>query len=356
MSKHPRALIAPLLTAIIAGWPGIYTAAEQTRHSAGEEPARTQILHQLDASHELIDIEVEGQVFSMLYRPAMTPTPHGALLILPDPGVAEAWLEQVRALTNYLPEHGWSVLGIQPPSLQQERLPERTLPVLTDIAPPTTPETVTTAPAETGTPATTETTSTPASMSPTDPAAAATGPPTPSFEQQIEQRLEQARNTLAKRNPGKQLVVMGMGRAAIWSTAWTARQDENTHLLLIDPHPDPLAPDSLNELLKRMETRTIIDLYHHPLPGYPEAEPDARQRRLSAERLGLARYHQSRLPGVFRGWQAEMPWLVRHVRGILERMLLDEDAENTDTEAATPEADRRLQTPPGLQAVNGGER
>ncbi len=327
---------APLLLCTLSS---LSLAAEPARHSAGVDSVEQQILQQVDHSHELLDIQADADRFSLLYRPAMTHTPHGALLIVPDPGVAEGWLEQVRALANYLPEHGWAVLAVEPPAVPTAELPKRTLPVMTGIKPrPAVPATETEAEA----PAAAPTSATaPAETADTETAVAAK----PTYREQLQQRLKLAWQELEQRNEGKQKVVIGIGQGAVWSTALAIANGKGTSLVLIDPRPDVKAEESLNGLLQALEAHSVIDLYHSPLPGYPDAEPDARQRRLQAARLGLTRYHQSRLPGVFRGWRSDMPWLVRHTRGLLERTLLDHTPEAGSE--AMPEALPLMQTPPG---------
>ncbi len=314
-------------------------AAEPERYSAGIDDLEQQILQQVDHSHELIDIQADADRFRLLYRPAMTPTPHGALLIVPDPGVAEGWLKQVRALADYLPEHGWTVLALEPPTVPTAELPERTLPVMTGLSPqPAAPVTDT----EAATPPEPTANTTPAAPA-EEPAA--TEAEAPAYKEQLKQRLELAWQELEPRNEGQQTVVIGIGRGAVWSTALAIAKGEETSLVLIDPRPDAEAEESLNKLLAELEAHSVIDLYHSPLPGYPDAEPDARQRRLTAARLGLVSYHQSRLPGVFRGWRSDMPWLVRHTRGVLERILLAPEPE--EAPEARLAAEPLTQTPPG---------
>ncbi|GAA0689429.1 hypothetical protein GCM10009104_14860 [Marinobacterium maritimum] len=329
---------APLLLCILSSHS---LAAEPARHSAGVDSVEQQILQQIDHSHELLDIQADADRFSLLYRPAMTPTPHGALLIVPDPGVAEGWLEQVHALANYLPEHGWAVLALEPPAVPTAKLPKRTLPVMTGIKPrPATPAAETEAEVPAALPV-----SATAPAETTDTATSAAE--TPAYREQLQQRLKLAWQELEQRNEGKQKVVVGIGQGAVWSTALAIASGEETSLVLVDPRPDVEAEDSLNDLLKALEAHSVIDLYHSPLPGYPDAEPDARQRRLQAARLGLTRYHQSRLPGVFRGWRSDMPWLVRHTRGLLERILLDAQPEEESDATPAP----LMQAPPGLPAL-----
>ncbi|MBR9828592.1 MAG: DUF3530 family protein [Oceanospirillales bacterium] len=303
------------------------SAADLPRYSAGSDTPQAYILQQLGGSHELIDVNVEGDQFRLLYRPAMTPKPLGAVLLLPDPGSGNSWLEQVRALMAYLPEHGWTVIAVEPPELPSNQTPQRTAQT-------------------TGTATATNLTV----DENTDPSSNAT-PPAMSFAQQMQQRLQEAHNTLVRRAPDlRQRIITGMGRSAVWSAAWAQGKDDGVNLLLIDPRPSPETEQSLEALLPLTGRRTLIDLYHAPLPGYPNAEPDARQRRLLAHRASLKHYHQSRLPGAFRGWQADMPWLTRHVRGLLERIILDDSRKLRGKKTETPSLP--VQTSPGSKPIS----
>ncbi|MBV0933048.1 DUF3530 family protein [Marinobacterium weihaiense] len=299
------------------------SAAEPERHGAGIPVPQARILQQLGLGHELIDVDIEGNRFRLLYRPAMTPKPSGAVLLLPDPGSAEAWLEQVRALTAYLPEHGWTVIAVEPPELPDSPVPTRTSPAADSASAPAAAE---------------------------GSSATASGPTVLSFEQQMAQRLQEAHDTLGRRAPElRQRIITGIGRSAVWGVDWAQGKDDGVNLMLIDPRPSPGARQPLHTLLPLVGRRTLIDLYHAPMPGYPDAEPNARQRRLLARRADLKHYHQSRLPGVFRGWQGDMPWLTRHVRGLLERIILD-DSRKLRGKMETPVP--RVQAPPGSAAIN----
>lgn len=327
MSTRP--VIACTLAALLAFGPA--GAAEPPRHAAGGEPSPEHMLQQLAPGHEWIDVEIDQRRFSLLYRPAMGSPPLGTLLLLPDPGLADGWLVQARTLSDYLPEHGWAVLAVAPPPLPPTAVPKRTLPVLTTLGEQPSGGANPTAVAD-------------ARVTTADSSAAA-ATTEPAFAERMQQRLALGWNELRQRHQGQQQVVVGFGRAAVWAAALAGQHGPDTALLLIDPQPDPLAPAALPAQLAELKEQAVIDLYHHPLPAYPEAEPDARARRLEAARLGLSRYRQSRLPGVFRGWQVEAPRLARQARGMLQRVLLD-PAAASEAAVETPPAALE-QTPPG---------
>ena len=306
-------ILPALLTVTLA-----QAADDTSRTAAGVMTPEEQLLQTLDTSYELLQLDTGSDRFSLLFRPAMAPTAKGNLLLLPDTGVADAWLEQTRALIDYLPEHGWNVLIAQPPAPPDPTLPERTLPVMKRLAggqgeppsaadaPPATP------------PAASEENASSEGGNTESPAVE------PPYPDQLNNRLQSAWAELSQRGSGKQKLVMGIGSSASWAAQFALSQGEDVSLVMLNPRPAQQAPEGLESLLEKLDQRKVVDLYYHPLPGYPNAEPDAQQRRLLARRLGMAQYHQSRLPGVFRGWQTDMPWLTRQVRGILERVFQEQ--------------------------------
>ena len=300
-----------------------YAADEIERPQAGVMAPADQITQALDSSYQLLELDTGSDRFALLFRPAMTPNAKGNLLLIPDTGIADAWLEQSRALTAYLPEHGWNLLVVQPPDPPQPPLPARTLPSHQQTEPPATD---TEAP-----PAAADGAQTADEGGTSDADVANDESPSVSFPDQINARLQTAWSELSQRGSGKQKLVLGIGSSATWGAQFVLAQGGNMDLIIFNPRPAPEAPDSLAELIIKLKQRQIVDLYHHPLPGYPDAEPDARQRRLLARRIGMSGYHQSRLPGVFRGWQGDTLWLARQVRGIMERVFWSEEVEAPET-------------------------
>ncbi|MDY6890712.1 MAG: DUF3530 family protein [Pseudomonadota bacterium] len=307
------------------------------RHAAGRLDAAERLLLQLEADAELITLQREDSRFFLIFHPADAPTPQGNLLIMPDTGVGPGWVEQSSAISRYLAEHGWNTLILQPPTPPDPPLPERTLPTMRVIR-------AGSSAAEPAAPATAEGGASAPAQPPAEPAAEATTPLP--FAEQVRQRLALARTELQQRSheASKINVLLGIGGSAPWVAAMAVEWGEKWDLVMINPRPGKAAEADLFTLLPRLKGR-VIDLYYLPLPGYPEAAPDARLRRRLARRAGMSNYHQSRLPGLFRGWQHEMPQLVRQLRGLMERILL--------ANPEPPEAEQKPppppQTPPGIR-------
>lgn len=310
-------------------------STSQVRHIAGKQSRAEQLLKQLEPSDELISLEQEGDHFFLIFRPAVAVIPVGNLLILPDLNAANGWAEQTAAISHYLARHGWNTLRLEPLAPPPPSLPERTLPSMRTIHTGSAPAgSAESAPEE------------PDAASQTD--ASTTDAPNAEqpFIERVRQRLSLANTELQQRGHADTdiNVILGIGSSAAWAAEYAAESGEEWDLVLINPHPGE-GGSSLNELLPRVEGR-VIDLYYLPLPGYPQAEPDARLRRELATRNGMTDFHQSRLPGVFRGWQPEMPQLTRQLRGIMERVLVT-DSDERETPVVKPAPDN--QTRPGLR-------
>ncbi|MGD9861108.1 MAG: DUF3530 family protein [Marinobacterium sp.] len=311
--------------------PGDDTAP--ARHSAGSLDDAELLLLQLEANAELISLELEETAFFLIFRPGVAPVPVGNLVIMPDTGVGVGWAEQGTAISRYLSAHGWNTLILQPPSPPNPALPKRTLPSMRAIRAGTTPDT----------PPTPQTETEPTQSGSEDTAEATPEMP---FADQVRQRLSLARTELQQRSHEDTEInaILGIGSSALWAAALAAELGDEWDLVMINPRPSEASEANLIELLPRIKGR-IIDLYYLPLPGYPEAAPDAQLRRQLVIRTEMLDYHQSRLPGVFRGWQHEMPQLVRQLRGIMERILLAEPKVPESKQLPAPEN----QTAPGMR-------
>jgi hypothetical protein len=311
------------------------TSTDPTRHTAGGLDFAGRLLLQLEADAELISLTLENTAFFLIARPAVAPVPVGNLLIVPDIDADVGWADQSLSISRYLAEHKWNTLTLQPPSPPDTALPERTLPSLRAI--------------RAGSSAAAQSSASddqPQVDAGDESAAGDEGSSPMPFAEQMRQRLSLALTELQARSHDdtETNALLAIGRSASWAAALAMELGEEWDLILINPRPDDNAESSLQTLLPRIEGR-IIDLYYLPLPGYPEAAPDARLRRQLATRNEMTDYHQSRLPGFFRGWQPEMPQLARQLRGIMERVLLTEPEE----EAAEPESIPETEAPPGLR-------
>ncbi len=320
-----------------ANAPGTDTALLYSieRHEAGALPMASQLRRLLPADTVVLTLEAGTQRFHALRQEPEQAEPTGAVLLLPDPGIGPAWLQQAAALRFDLARNGWLTLAVEPPPPDRPPVPERTLPVMKSIG---------AASAATGTSA-----AAPAAGNRdtgTDQTAATT--PAAPFAERFQERVDLALEEL-RQTPTEVLIVVAFGRAAPWATQYVTEHPElNLALMLIDPLPDEQADaPNLDQLWSRLGGTRVIDLFHEPLPGYPQAAPDARVRRAQARRAELSGYYQSRIAAPFTGWNNEMPWLTRSARGLIRSRILEPLA------AEKAVADNRVpapagQTPPGL--------
>ncbi len=315
------------------------------RFSAGSASSAEQLTQALAGDTRVLTLESDSESFHALLQLPAEPEPLGAILLVADPDTAEAWAEQVAALHFALARHGWITLALQPPSPVPASVPPRTLPVRAQLTPVTAVAPTEPAP-DTATPETT----TPAPATPVEESAATATLPQ-SFAEQFNERLALVSEELDNLQNGSSSIriLLAIGRAAPWAMDYVAGHPQNAlQLVMIDPQPDPAegAP-VIGELWDKLGEARVVDLYHAPLPGYPQAAPDARMRREQAQRQQLANYYQARLPGSFTGWEAQMPWLVRSVQGTLEKQILEPIRAAAELKAAAAANPPPSQRPPG---------
>lgn len=307
------------------------------RSSAGDLPLDSKLRQLLPADTVVLTMEVGEQRFHALRQEADREEAVGGLLLVPDPAIGTAWIEQVEALRFDMAQKGWLTLALEPPRPDQQPLPERTLPVMQSFA-------GTSSAASAAAPANSE-----PQASETD-SSANQEPPQPPLAPFAERFTERMDLTLEQLTTDslEPIVVIAFGRATPWVMDYLSQQtDSGLPLVMIDPMPDfsPEAPLFAN-LWDNLEETRIIDAYHSPLPGYPQAAPDARIRKGQARRAGIDNYLQVRIAGPFTGWQEEMPWLTAKIRGLIKSEILAPLAEEKEQqqEAQTPQA----QNPPGM--------
>jgi len=311
------------------------------RSEAGNPPLDERLGQQLPADTSVLTLEVGDQRFHALRQEAEGPEPLGWILLLPDPGIGPAWTQQVEALRFDLARHGWLTLALEPPQPNPPELPERTLPVMKSLDAAS--AAVADPQAQAGNASDSGSNNDPEND--TDD----TEPLRP-FGERFNERVALALEQLP-RQQGEARILLAIGRAANWSAAFVAARPElDVGLILLDPLPDrqentPL----LSELWQQLGSTRVLDLYHAPLPGYPQAAPDARIRRTQAQRAKMEHYHQSKIAPPFIGWQRQMPWLTQIVRGAIKSRIVEPLA---TTQGQEPQArpSEPLQTRPGAPA------
>ncbi|MFC6669671.1 DUF3530 family protein [Marinobacterium aestuariivivens] len=252
----------------------------------------------LSAETETVWLETNSDRTLTLYYPAIQANPVGALILLPDEHRHPDWPTDLHPLRIGLAQHGWDTLAVSLPAADPPPIPERTLPVSSASASP--------APSSTT----------------TEPPAPATGaePPLESYGERVEKICEAAMRHLESRQR-ERLILLGSGTGATWA-AQCAKRFQDSHklsLILLEPRiPEtPRAPE-LTTLMPELKM-AILDLYRLPDTPLDRGDDRARRRAHAMQRAGAGQYHQSRLPPRL---PDDGDWLVREVRGRIDRYLL----------------------------------
>lgn len=306
------------------------------RSSAGNLPLDSKLRQLLPADTVVLTMEIGEQRFHALRQEADREEPVGGLLLVPDPAIGTVWVQQVEALRFDLAQKGWLTLAMEPPQPDEQPLPERTLPVMQSFA---------SGAASAAEPVANEAeeTNTGNNVSDEQPEA-----PLAPFAERFAERMDLALEQLTA-DSLEPVVVIAFGRATPWVMDYLNQQaEQRLSLVMIDPIPDQSADAPLfTTLWAGLDETRIVDIYHSPLPGYPQAAPDARIRKGQARREGLPNYLQVRAAGPFTGWHDEMPWLTAKVRGLIQTGILTPIAEEKEKEQQEAQA-AQTQNPPGM--------
>ncbi|KEA63286.1 hypothetical protein ADIMK_2810 [Marinobacterium lacunae] len=299
------------------------------RSEAGNTPLDEQLGEQLRSDTSVLTMEVGDQRFHALRQEADTAATAGWVLLLPDPGMGPAWPQQVEALLFNLAQHGWLTLALEPPRISAPSIPERTLPVMKSFSAASAA-----APSDSETPETsTEEQS-----------------PEPSFGERFNERVALALEQLPNEED-KPRIFLAFGRSAGWSASFIAEHPElGASLIILDAIPDTQtdAP-TLEEQWGKLTSTRVLDLYHTPLPGYPQAASDAQVRKAQSQRAKMEYYRQSRIAPPFSGWQKEMPWLSQTIRGLIKSQIVKPMEEQRRKERyAVPDSPKQVK--PGMPA------
>lgn len=257
----------------------------------------------LPADTEIIMLEQGDGSYPALLQQAERAEAFGGILILTDTDSGKQWLEQSHALRLHLAEHGWWTLTSQLP-----------------LTPRRTSET----------------------------SAQDQEEAQQTHNAEVQQRIQQGLQTLREREL-ERLLILAIGRSAAQATTFLHRNsaENDTRLIMINPRPadDERWADFLQQL-SELEI-TLIDLYAEPYPPGEAAIPDARMRRNALRQAGLEHdHHQSRIKVPWAGWNQEMSWLTRQVRGMLLTHVIEPDQQSIEQTVVPESVDQR---PPGVR-------
>lgn len=244
---------------------------------------------------EIILLEQGNDSYPALMQQAERTRAFGGILILTDTDSGNQWLEQSHALRLHLAEHGWWTLTSQLP-LTPRSTSETSIQDHTTL---------------------------------------------------VQQRIQQGLQTLREREQ-ERLIILAIGRSAAQATDFLHLNsvESDTRLILINPRPAEDANwTGFLQQLTELEI-TLLDLFAEPYPPGETAIPDARMRRNAARQAGLENYHQSRIKAPWVGWNQDMSWLTRQVRGMLITHIIEADRHAIEQAAIPENVDQR---PPGVR-------
>ncbi|MDF2181440.1 DUF3530 family protein [Neptuniibacter sp. CAU 1671] len=331
-------LSTPMHAAETASGAAASTAEIPERTQPDPEAALKQLLLETRLpGNELLQLDTpSGGLIGFLHR-AEQKKPLGSVLILPDQSTHPDWPEHTRTLREGLAQQGWNTLAIYLPIPPAAKLPKRTLPVLTALG----------SGAETSASGATESVATEPSE-----------PSTTTEENQAEAYLKQTRDLMTaalnhlKSLDDSRILVVGIGKSGQTAVDGVIQFQEgfDLRLILLDVEQSSV-PDlpGLLQQLPRVKT-TVIDLFHPTTLLAPYALATPAQRAVTAKREGLSNYHQRELPA-FVSTEASDPRLLKHLRGAIERWIVQPEKLQAPKPAPTAPT-KKKQTPPGATAVN----
>ncbi|WP_017902875.1 alpha/beta hydrolase family protein [Pseudomonas asplenii] len=120
-------MILPLATPVLAADPAPAPAKDAPAEKAAERqslPERSQedatALERQLPQQEQQQLQAAGDTFLALWKLANTPTPNGAVIIIPGAGETADWPQAIAPLRNKLPDARWSSLSLTLPDLQSD--------------------------------------------------------------------------------------------------------------------------------------------------------------------------------------------------------------------------------------------
>ncbi|NVZ62323.1 alpha/beta hydrolase family protein [Pseudomonas gingeri] len=306
-------LILPLAAPVLAADP-----APTAAPAPAEKPVERQPLperSQEDATalerqlpqQEQQQLQAAGDNFLALWKPANTPSPTGAVIIIPGAGETADWPQAVGPLRRKLPDAQWSSLSLTLPDLQSEA----SLPRVVEAAKPAEPASTNSKDAST-------------TAKPIEQAASAEADnPDPAVVENSEDPLKadaerifarfDAAIAYAQQQNARSIVLLGHGTGAYWATRYmTEKASPQVQKLVLVAAQTPIsAKPDLGQLTPGLKL-PIADFFYQDNPLDRKA---ALQRLQASKRQKTSSYTQvslKALPG-----NPGQEQLFRRIRGYL---------------------------------------
>ena len=281
-----------------------------------------------------LDTGKEGEQLIAFYQTEGSGIKQGGIIMFPDQNTHMDWPDNLNSLREGLSNYGWYTLSIYLPRPKKDKIPKRTLPVLSAIN-PAQADTQAAQDDESEQPAETEDTndSTPAepteetqAETPTDKAETPNEEPEETYAEKSDRLGSTAIAHMVQTESLSRFIVMGIGTGAVWAAKYVEQHEEEQDLRLVminarNPQKSD-APDLL-ALLPEISS-TIIDL-HHSTRGMDannfSPESPARRLRLARQKR-MNNFHQSRMPATSDNWKRNNSWLLKHTRGMINTYII----------------------------------
>ncbi|SEI00251.1 alpha/beta hydrolase family protein [Pseudomonas asplenii] len=311
-------LILPLAVPVLAADPAAPAQAPTDKPAERQSlPERSQedatALERQLPRQEQQQLQAAGDTFLALWKPANTPTPNGAVIIIPGAGETADWPQVVAPLRNQLPDARWSSLSLTLPDLQSDA----SLPRVVEAPKPAEPASsnsknasTTSKPIEQAASAETD--------APDQAPAANAEDPLKGDAERIFARLDAA-VAYAQQQNARSIVLLGHGTGAYWATRYLIEKasPQVQKLLLVAAQTPASAKTDLAQLTPELKLATA-DFFYKDESLDRKA---ALQRLQASKRQKTSNYTQVGLKA-FPGKPGQEQ-LVRRVRGYLNPQDLD---------------------------------
>lgn len=307
-------LILPCAFSVEAADPAPATEKPADAKPAERQPLLERSQEEATALERTVPAQEQQQLqagadrFLALWKPANTPEPKGAVIIIPGAGETVDWPQAISPLRNKLPDAEWSSLSITLPDLQSDAIAPRVAEVPPTIKAP-----------ETG--SKDSTTATPIEQAASGEADVADKAVVETTEEQSKADAERifaridAAIAFAKQQSARRIVVLGHGTGAYWAARYLSEKQPSQveKFVMVAAQTPAASKPELVELTPTLKLPTA-DLFYMDRP----LDRNAALARLQAsKRLKTSAFSQVSLKALPGNTKAEQEQLFRRVRGWL---------------------------------------
>lgn len=308
--------------------------------------------HQSPETNTLqLDTGKENEKLIAFYLTEGSGIKQGGIIMFPDQNTHMGWPDNLNLLREGLSNFGWYTLSIYLPQPKKDKIPKRTLPVLSVIKPGEANESASeenkSEETEANTPAIAELKQ--ADSSDADTQKDVKEEPAELYQEKTNRLGNTALTHMKATDDISRFIVMGIGTGATWAAQYVRKneQEEDLRLVMIDArNPQETDAPDLLEILPEIKS-TIIDLHHSSrFINKNTLAPESPARRLRlARQKRMNNFHQSRMPAMADNWKRDNSWLVKHVRGMINTYIIKAEQENRSIQLDSKEPKSKESAP-----------